>query len=298
MVKKSLKITGIVLLVIALIGGAGVLTLKYIQKSMSPRQVLKGDDGSKIFCEELSFYGGDGKIYGKVYKPQDTLGRKKVVIYCHDIGGDSNEGKAFCEMAAKKGYVAYSFDFMGGSANSRSDGRLNEMSVLTEVANLVEVIKRIRKEEFAKKNSSYIAGYGLGGAVAALAASEMKKEVAGLILISADFNIKEFSEGLYSKVKDIPDTALVKGTPVGKKFFVDARNINVFRKLRKFDGPALIIHGTADAHVPIHFAEKANKELSGARLERIDGAGNELKGSYLSKVMRLSGSFLDEKLKD
>ena len=95
-------------------------------------------------------------------------------------------------------------------------------------------------------------------------------------LISADFNIKEYSEGLYSKVKEIPDTTLVKGVPVGKKFFVDARNINVFKKMRKFDGAALIIHGTADERVPISFAEKANKELSGAKLERVDGAGNEL----------------------
>lgn len=84
---------------------------------------------------------------------------------------------------------------------------------------------------------------------------------------------------------------------VGKKFFTDARDIKIFRKMKRYDGPALVIHGTADTVVPIDFAEKANKVLSGCRLERIDGAGHELGSRYSSKVLRMTMDFLQENVK-
>lgn len=291
MANKTVRIAGIALLAAALIGGAATFGIHLI-KTISPRHTFTSDSGAKVYCEELSFYTGNGKIYGKVYKPQDTLGRKNVLIYCHDIGGNLNDGKAFCEAAARKGLVAYSFDFMGGSPESRSDGNLRDMSVRTEADNLKEVIGRINKEDFAKKRSIYLVGYGMGGAVAAIAASELKKETAGIVLIASMFNIKEYSTETYPKARNIQDTTFVNGVPVGKKFFTDSRDLNIFRKMKKFNGPALIIHGIADNISPIGFAEKANKALSGARLERIQGAGHNFSGSEMTKAQRLALEFI------
>ena len=293
---KSLKTAGIILLVLALVAGLSATAARLLRKA-SPRQTLKAEDGRAIFCEELSFFGSGGKIYGKVYKPYDTLGRKPVLVYCHDLGGNYNEGKYICETVAKKGMVAYSFDFTGGSPESRSAGTLSEVSVRTEVADLKAVVVRLLKEDFTEKRSIYLVGKGLGGAVAGLVASELKKDIAGVVFISARFNIEEFSNETYPKVRNIPDTTFVNGVAVGKKFFTDARDIKIFRKMKRYDGPALVIHGTADTVVPIDFAEKANKVLSGCRLERIDGAGHELGSRYSSKVLRMTMDFLQENVK-
>ena len=54
--------------------------------------------------------------------------------------------ETLCGFLAEMGYVAFTFDFCGGSAMcGKSDGKTTEMSVLTETKDLKAVIEYVRK---------------------------------------------------------------------------------------------------------------------------------------------------------
>ena len=53
--------------------------------------------------------------------------------------------ETLCGFLAEMGYVAFTFDFCGGSAMcGKSDGKTTEMSVLTETKDLKAVIEYVR----------------------------------------------------------------------------------------------------------------------------------------------------------
>lgn len=54
----------------------------------------------------------------------------------HSFGLTNKSMNAYCSMLAKNGYVAYCFDFCGGSKKSKSDGKTTDMTVFTEVKDL------------------------------------------------------------------------------------------------------------------------------------------------------------------
>ena len=99
--KKGIK-AGIGIAIVAAIFGGGYWGVTSYIDSQSPRKVVKGTSGTAIHIEEVSFYEGLNKIYGKAYMPQDTLGRKPVVIYCHGLGQNGDESDALCPLERQK----------------------------------------------------------------------------------------------------------------------------------------------------------------------------------------------------
>ena len=78
----------------------------------------------------------DGKkIYGKLYEPEGK-DNYPIVIIGHGYGEDCSDVEGYASAFARHGIGAYTFDFIGGSNNSRSDGEVEEMSVLTEAEDL------------------------------------------------------------------------------------------------------------------------------------------------------------------
>ncbi len=61
-------------------------------------------------------------IYGEIYIPQGAGEKMPAVIISHGFGGTHTVGQPYARALAEHGYVAYYFDFCGGSASNRSDG--------------------------------------------------------------------------------------------------------------------------------------------------------------------------------
>ena len=67
----------------------GIFGLNYLKKN-GPRERVVSPDGAKIIVEEMSYYIGGDKLFGKVFKPSDengnfpdSLGPMPVVVYFH-----------------------------------------------------------------------------------------------------------------------------------------------------------------------------------------------------------------------
>lgn len=82
--------------------------------------------------EELFVERGENQIYGILYLPQDVQGPLPAVIYAHGYGGTHQNGTAYAQALAEKGYAVYCFDFYGGNPDSQSDGSTLDMSIFTE----------------------------------------------------------------------------------------------------------------------------------------------------------------------
>lgn len=293
---KFLKATASAALVLILGGAALTGGFKYYQAKTSPRQTVRAE-GARVHVEELSFFDGMDKTYGKLYRPaDDTLGRHPVVIFCHGISVNADWFDAYCRSAAAKGFYAYAFDFTGGSPTSRSTGHNTlKMTVEGEKKQLLYVLNRIRREPFTDRSKVFVAGHSLGGLVAALAAKESRRDIAGLILLSPSFNLVDMGQEFYPKLRGVKDTTDLLGTPLGKKFFTELRGFDPYKWLPRYHRPVLLIEGENDHTVPPEYVEKAFECYSNAEYELIPDTGHTFKGAD-AEVRRRVLAWLDRQM--
>ena len=95
-------------------------------------------DSAELYCTK-----GEQKIYGYIYKKVKAGEKAPAVILSHSSSLTHEAMKGYARAIADKGYVAYCFDFCGGSSQSKSDGNTDDMTVFTEVDDLKAVINDI-----------------------------------------------------------------------------------------------------------------------------------------------------------
>ena len=100
------------------------------------------------------------------------------------MGGNYQELENYARNLAKKGYLAYAFDFPGGSSNGQSKGlSQTQMSIYTEEQDLLAIIKVLRHRNDVDKNNVLLVGGSQGGVVSALTASQHSAYIKGLALM-------------------------------------------------------------------------------------------------------------------
>ena len=171
---KKVIVSLISALLVALLGVIGL----NIFKNASPRERVKADNGSRIIVEELSFYHGNDKIFGKVFKPADekgffpdSLGPRPVVIFFHEpLKTAYPEG--FVKALVPEGLIGYTTAF-------------HEKDKDVEL-----MVKKISKERFADSDRIYLVGDSFASEAVVKAAYKLKKAVSGLILIEPELSDK------------------------------------------------------------------------------------------------------------
>ena len=280
---------------LAILAGALLGGIKYLQ-NQSPRQIVKTEGKQPVAVEELSYFNGKDKIFGKIYKPADSLGRHPAVVFCHGLAVNGDFGDAFCREAAGMGYVAYTFDFRGGSEDSRSTGDMTRMSILTQKADLETVLHRLRGEKFVDGNRIYLIGHSQGGLVASEAATEKHNGIAGMILLAPAFNIPDDGRARYPRLSDIRDTTYFGICTLGRLYYSDIHNLNPYKWLKKFKGDVLILQGTADTAVPQAYSEQAAEKFKNSTLEILEGGDHNFSGAYRKQALSLIRDYLKGQL--
>ncbi|MBR6247165.1 MAG: alpha/beta fold hydrolase [Bacteroidales bacterium] len=272
---------------------AAVFGLKAWIGSSSPRGVINPIKGPVIHVEELSFFKGLDKISGKVYKPQDTLSRKPVLICCSGLGTPLSAWDDVCRTMAKKGIIAYAFDFRGGCPGSPSAGKTTTMTLSSEKEDLTIVLRHILKEDFTDRDKVFFIGHSQGGLIAAQVAAASRKDVAGMILLAPAFNIPDMVNSLFPSRRDIPDSTMLVNMYVGKKYLLEARTMDTYRKLDRYKNPVLILQGKDDTIVPPEYSELAAQEFPSCELILLDGVAHSFEGSFKNKYII---DFIDRQL--
>lgn len=101
-------------------------------------KIEKKDSKEKFSCRrnELTIRG---HVWGCGAAP------KPAVILSHGFLGNEKMCHTYAKLLAELGYVTFTFDFCGGGLGSRSDGKSENMTLLTEKADLLAVIDYVKK---------------------------------------------------------------------------------------------------------------------------------------------------------
>lgn len=208
---------------------------------------------------------GADSIYGLLSLPADGADKHGIVIACHGFNGTHDAGRPYFEPYNEKGYAVYCFDFPSLSARSRTNPNTLEMSVPDQVKALEAVVEYFRAQPYVDKSRIVVQGESQGGLVAALAAAELKSALSAIVLIYPAFCIPDDWNGRYPDVDAIPDVTKIWNVPVGRRFFLELRDLDPYKVIADYAGQVLIIHGTDDKIVPISYSNRAD-DVYAARL--------------------------------
>lgn len=218
------------------------------------------------------------RIFGLIHIPRGAGEKMPAVVYSHGLGGSYHYGLQYAEAMAARGYVVYCFDFCGGSPQSRSDGSPYDMSIFTEQEDLEAVLSMIQNLEYVDTDHIFLLGSSQGGLVSAITAADHRDEIAGAVLLYPAFVLVDDAKERFDRPGDVPETYPHLFMTVGRAYFEDLLDYDVYADIADFDKDVLILHGDEDSVVPLSYSERALEVYPSAELKILRGAGHGLSG--------------------
>ena len=233
-----------------------------------------------------------GKIYG------DTHERMPVVILCHGFLANQKMCRTYAYLLLEQGYIAVTFDFCGGGLFCKSDGRSRDMTLLSELEDLLAVIGYVEQQAWAGELS--LLGCSQGGLVSAMAAKRYPDRFRKLILMYPALCIPDdarkgkmmffqFDPG------NIPEVLGRFPMTIGGEYARTVIGMDVFQEIGGFTGSVLYLHGTEDRVVDIAYARKAKDLYPDCEYHEIIDGGHMFKGESDREACRFLKDFMEAK---
>ena len=222
-----------------------------------------------IIHEEYSCYRDGLKIRGSMFRPKGA-GPFPTIVVCHELIMSRVSTIRYGIMFARMGYAAFCFDFNGGSPISQSQGKMTDMTVLTEVEDLKAVIDYVGKQPYTDMDRFHLMGCSLGGFVASLLAAELGADfVRKLILFYPALSVPDDARSgkmLFARIdpNNIPERFLCGPIILGRKYVTDVQDMDPFPIIDKYRGPVLICFGTRDHMVDYSYGVRAYEAYKAA----------------------------------
>ena len=221
-------------------------------------------------------------IRGHVWGKQD--GRQKAVILSHGFLANERTCFTYAKLLAEMGFLAVTYDFCGGGIICRSDGRKQDMTVLTEKADLIAAIEHVREQYDV--SDVFLLGCSQGGFVSALTAAELGAEnISGLILFYPAICIPDDARAgkmMFYKFdpNNIPDLLGRFPMKLGGDYARCVISMDPYEEMKGYEGPVFLIHGTADPIVNITYSQKLKNIYPRCTYVEVEGAGHGFKRQY------------------
>ena len=237
----------------------------------------------------------DLTIRGHIWGKQE--GRQKAVILSHGFLANERSCFPYAKLLASMGYLAVTYDFCGGGIICRSDGRKQDMTVLTEKKDLLAVITYIREQYDV--SDVFLLGCSQGGFVSGLTAAELKDTIVRLILFYPAVCIPDDARSgkmMFYKFdpEHIPDLLGKYPMKLGGDYARTVINMDPYREMTGYSGPVLLVHGTEDPIVNLSYARKLKEIYPDCQYEEIQGAGHGFEGEYDQYACELLRDFMKQ----
>ena len=197
----------------------------------------------------------------------ETNGKYPAMIISHGFTGNLNDNAALAQRFCSDGYAAFTFSFCGGSqdstpADAKSDGASTDMSLRSEVRDLLTVIDHVRAQDCVDASRISLLGFSQGGCVSGMAAGLSPVPIEHLIMVYPALCIPDHARrgclgGARYDPANPPAILDCGRTHLGRAFHKEASAMDVYLDLERYQGPVLIMHGTEDQVVDLSYSVRA-----------------------------------------
>jgi len=238
---------------------------------------------------------GELTIRGRVFLT-GTEPRPAVVL-CHGFLANMSMCRTYAKLLAELGYASFLFDFCGGGLMSKSDGKSEDMSVLTEVQDLLAVIREIRTLPFVIPERVSLLGCSQGGLVSAMVARDNEIGIERLVLLYPALCIPDDARrghmlGFSFDPENIPNVLCRLPMRIGGDYARAVIGMDVYKEIKGYEGPVLYLQGTEDRIVDISYARKAGEVFPQREYHEIQGAGHMFRGKADREACDLISGFM------
>ena len=250
--------------------------------------------------QTVTIDGDHGKLQGVILKPELKDGERcPMVLLCHGFMGNKEGAleKQIAELLRQQGIASIRFDFNG---HGQSEGRFQDMTVPNEIVDAKKVIEYVSNLPYVE--SVAITGHSQGGVVAAMTAGDLGAEKIKAVVLLApaavlrDDAIRGSTMGAtYDPFNPGEYVELFRGMRLGAEYIRTAFSLPIYETAAKYQGPALIIHGTGDRVVPYTYGERFHQIWPGSELVIIDKADHGF-SKQIEQVAGKSAEFLSKAL--
>lgn len=256
--------------------------------------------GAQAQTQTVTIDGDHGKLHAVIHKPELKDGERcPMVLLCHGFMGNK-EGALEKQIAAllqTQGIASIRFDFNG---HGQSEGRFQDMTVPNEIVDAKKVIEYVSNLPYVE--SVAITGHSQGGVVAAMTAGDLGAEKIKAVVLLApaavlrDDAIRGSTMGATYDPFNLGEyVELFRGLKLGAEYIRTAFSLPIYETAAKYQGPALIIHGTGDRVVPYTYGERFHQIWNGSELVIIDKADHGF-SQQIEQVAGKSAEFLSKVL--
>jgi pimeloyl-ACP methyl ester carboxylesterase len=256
--------------------------------------------GAQAQTQTVTIDGDHGKLHAVIHKPELKDGERcPMVLLCHGFMGNK-EGALEKQIAAllqAQGIASIRFDFNG---HGQSEGRFQDMTVPNEIVDAKKVIEYVSNLPYVE--SVAITGHSQGGVVAAMTAGDLGAEKIKAVVLLApaavlrDDAIRGSTMGATYDPFNLGEyVELFRGMRLGAEYIRTAFSLPIYDTAAKYQGPALIIHGTGDRVVPYTYGERFHQIWDGSELVIIDKADHGF-SQQIEQVAGKSAEFLSKVL--
>ena len=256
--------------------------------------------GAQAQPQTVTIDGDHGKLQGVILKPELKAGERcPMVLLCHGFMGNK-EGALEKQIAAllqAQGIASIRFDFNG---HGQSEGRFQDMTVPNEIVDAKKVIEYVSSLPYVE--SVAITGHSQGGVVAAMTAGDLGHEKIKAVVLLApaavlrDDAIRGSTMGATYDPFNLGEyVELFRGMNLGAEYIRTAFSLPIYETAAKYQGPALIIHGTGDRVVPYTYGERFHQTWPASELVIIDRADHGF-SKQIEQVASKTAEFLSKAL--
>ncbi len=206
----------------------------------------------------------DQELYVEAYIPDTDDENYPTVIISHGLSLDHTFMKEYAQKLLKHNIASILFDFRGGGYDSKSDGKISDMSILTEIDDMNAVIDLALSCDFVDKDQIYLAGHSQGGLVSTLVAPKRVDQIQNLFLFAPAFVITDD----VNNIDDMREDSIMTLMPeyLGDTYINGAKTINLYDDVVSYPKRVYIFHGRKDKRVPVNYSIEANQVYDNSEL--------------------------------
>lgn len=183
-----------------------------------------------------------------------------LVVICHGFTSNKETPlvRAIADSLLDKGIASIRFDFNG---HGKSEGKFEDMTVPNEIEDAKCVVAYALQLPWVSEVS--LVGHSQGGVVASMVAGELQGGIHSLALCAPAAALRDDAlqgqlQGASYDAGDVPETVSLPGRDlkVGRNYIKTAQTLPIYETAARYNGPVIIVHGTADRIVPYTYGER------------------------------------------